>query len=181
MLIHSIKDNSNIFLLDFLKQNFSKISEPNLIKNYHPDFSNESGNFFNILKNGRFNEGKYFVLEDAGIYCGSAGWHPYHYDNELVALGLVRCYLPKEYRRKWLLSKYFLPNILEETSNFKKIWLTFNEYNKGLYKGFELLSQGRNVGLGESWPKVFSKFIPIGKKTIYFTEQFVVEYNKSTL
>lgn len=179
MFLHSLKSHKDKHLVDFLKKNFSKIKETQLVRNYHPDFENESSNFFNILQNGRYENGNYFILEEDGKFCGSAGWNPYRYRNEIIALGLTRCYLSREYRNKWLLSKYFLPMILEETKEFKKLWLSVNEYNKTIYKGFELFAQGKPVGLGEPWPKIFSQFIPIGKKTIYFTKQYVLEWNKN--
>lgn len=178
MVVHSINDISNKEIIKFLKSNLKVIDDPIMVQNYHPDFENKPGNLFYVLKEGRYKNGNYYILEDNGKYCASAGWNPYTYRNQKIALGLTRCYISKEYRSKWLLSKYFLPKILQETISYKKIWFTMNQYNRTIYKGFELLSKGKNAGLGEHWPKIFNMFIPIGIKTVYSTKQYVVEFNR---
>lgn len=178
MNLHSITDLSNKKVVNILRSGLLQVQDENLIKNYHPNHDDFSGNLFYTLKNGRYKNSNFFVLIDNGNFVACAGWNPYIYRNQKIALGLTRCYIAENYRRQWLLSKYFLPKIFEETTEYKKIWLTVNSYNHTIYKGFELLSNGRNAGVGESWPKIFNNFSPIGIKTIYFTKQYVIEFNR---
>jgi hypothetical protein len=49
MVLHELHDSSNEFVLGVLEESFSKITDTNTIKNYHPDYRNESANIFYIL------------------------------------------------------------------------------------------------------------------------------------
>lgn len=169
MIIHTINDLSNTKIVDFLKTGLSK--EAHGFENYHPDFSNNPANLFYVLDNGRFRNGNYFVMEEDGEYAGSAGWNPY----EGVVLVLSRAYISKQYRGKCNMAKYLLPLILEQTTDYNTLWITCNEYNKNIYTGLLRLSQGKSL---PHWQNDYKKFVPIGKRIVYFTEQYVAEYKR---
>ena len=50
MIIHQIHDLSNSNIVSLLEQGMSQVTEPELIKNYHPDFKSDNSNLFYILK-----------------------------------------------------------------------------------------------------------------------------------
>jgi len=79
-------------------------------------------------------------------------------------------YVNPRYRSKFYIGNHVLPIIIKETHHYKKVWTTFNEYNKSLY---DWISRGT----GE-WPEIYKNFKPIGKKNIYYTEQYVAEFEK---
>ena len=172
MIIHRINDLSNSYVIKLLKDGLQHIAEDHLLENYHPDNKHNPANLFYILKNGRFLIGNYYVLEDNnGQYMCSAGWNQL---NDEIALGLVRAHTTPQYRSHFLLGKHILPNILEETKNYKKVWLTFNEYNKKIYDVIALMNQGKSL----PWPKNYRKFSPIGTHTVNNTLQYVAEYQR---
>ena len=74
MIIHSVNDLSNFAVISLLKFGLCNITDSDIIKNYHPDYANEPGNLFFILKQGRYQLGKgaYFVIEENGEYICSA-------------------------------------------------------------------------------------------------------------
>lgn len=172
MNVHSIKDLSNRKIINFLKKSLSQVDDPRLVSNYHPDFQSTPGNLFYILKEGRYKTGNYLIMEEDGKFFGSAGWNEY----EGVALVLTRAYIPKGIRGHNIMSKYLLPIIFKETEDYDRLWITFNEYNSIIYQGFIRQTQGRSNIM---WPDEYKRFIPIGKKIVYYTEQYVVEYKKS--
>jgi len=174
MIIHSINDLSNIKVVNILKNGLKTVTDQNIISNYHPDFESTPSNLFYILKKGRFKIGNYFVMEDNGEYVGSAGWNEY----DDVALLFTRAFIPNIYRRKYSMASHLLPIMFEQTQDYNKLWITFNSYNYGIYRGFCRLHQGKSAGLFEPWPEIYKKFVPIGKKTVNYTEQYVVEYSK---
>jgi len=170
MIVHNIKDLSNSHVIKLLEDGLRNVSKDHLLENYHPNNKHNSANLFYLLENRRFLNGNYYVLEDKnGEYAGSAGWNQF---NDEIALGLVRTYIIPKYRAQYLMVQHFLPAILEETKNFKKVWLTFNEYNKKIYDIIVLMNQGKSI----SWPNEYKKFSPIGTKLVYNTLQYVVEY-----
>jgi len=177
MKIHAINDLSNSYVIGLLEENLQAVTQSNLIKNYHPDYSEHPGNLFLILDQGRYKKGNYFVLENNGKYICSAGWNEY----EDVALLLTRAYIKKEYRRNYFLAEFLLPLMFEETHKYDKLWITCNGYNKSIYNAFERMAQGKSVGLFDQWPDTYKKFKPIGTKMVYNTEQYVAEYNKNEL
>ena len=65
-----------------------------------------------------------------------------------------------------------------EVSNYDKVWITANEHNKMIYNWFERASKNKKAALFNDWPPIYRNFKTIGKKTIYYTEQYVVEYKK---
>lgn len=174
MKIYSIHDLSDNYVVDMLRNNLQTVANPNLIKNYHPDYKTTPGNLFYILDQGRYLTGNYFVVEDNGDYVCSAGWNDY----EGIALLLTRAYIMPQHRRQYFLSQYLLPLMFSETQQYDKLWITCNEYNKSIYHAFERMELGQPAGLFDQWPETYKKFKPIGTKTIYYTEQYVAEYKR---
>jgi hypothetical protein len=172
MIIHQIKDLSDSYVISLLKDGLQHIAADHLLENYHPDWANNPANLFYILKEGRFDYGNYFVMEEDGKYVGSAGWNPYGD----VALVLTRAFIPVSERRKYNMAHYLLPIIFEETFDFKKLWITCNDYNFTIYQALTRLQDGKSAGLFSTWPPIYKKFVPVGKKTVYYTEQYVAEY-----
>ena len=179
MKIHAIHDLTNPHVINILKKEFNTITDTNIISNYHPDYSDTAGNLFYILQAGRYrlSKGKYWVMEENGEYLGSAGWNEYELDTD-VALVLTRTYVPKKFRGQYLLANHLLPMMLQETSNYQKTWLTVNEHNDVLYQWFLRSSENKRPALFNNWPQIYKKFYPIGKKDIYYTQQYVLEYTK---
>lgn len=171
MNVHSVKDLSNRKLINFLKRSLTQVDDYRLIKNYHPDYQSTPGNLFYILKEGRYKTGNYFIMEDGGKFYGSAGWNEY----DDVALVLTRAYIPKGIRGRNIMSKYLFPIILKETEEYNRLWITFNDYNSVIYQGFVRQAEGKSNMI---WPEEYKKFVPIGKRTVYYTDQYVVEYKK---
>lgn len=176
MDLHSINDLSNKKLINFLKKNLNTIDDKNIIKNYHPKYKNVPGNLFYILNEGRYKVGNYYILEENEKLIACAGWNHY---NDDTALLLTRAFISEEYRRKYFLSKFFLPRMFEETTKYKKLWITCNEYNISIYHAIERLNNGKSAGLFDQWPSIYSKFKPIGKKIVNYTEQYVLEWNSN--
>ena len=178
MKIHAIHDLTNPHVINILKKEFNNITDTNIISNYHPDYSDNAGNLFYILQAGRYrlSKGKYWVMEENGEYLGSAGWNEYELEPD-IALMMTRFYVMPEYRKKYYASSHILPKALEEAKDYKRIWMSMNEYNKSLYTWFDRASKGKLPGLFDYWPDVYRKFVPIGKRDIYYTEQYVVEYS----
>jgi hypothetical protein len=170
MIIHSINDLSNSSVVELLTNGLSRIDDSNYVQNYHPDFSNIPGNLFYILKEGRYKIGNYFVMEEDGKYIGSAGWNRY---ND-VALVLTRAYIPPELRSKYLMATYLLPIIFEQTTEYNKLWITSNNYNKVIYDGLDRLQKNKS----NPWPDIYRKFVPIGMQVVNNTLQYVAEYQK---
>jgi hypothetical protein len=182
MKIHEIHDLSNQTVIDILKHGLSDINDVNIIKNYHPDYSNISGNLFYILDQGRYSQGhgKYFVItDDSDKYVCSVGWNEYDL-NSSVALLLTRMYITPKYRAQYIIGKTVLPQMIEEAQNYSKLWITANNHNKAIYTYFERASQNKRTALFNDWPDIYKRFKPIGKKTVYYTEQWVAEYDKQT-
>jgi len=174
MIVDNIKNNPN--LINFLKQNLVCVNEPHLIENYHPDYSNNNANLFYILKEGRFDIGNYYVMiADDGEFAGCAGWNQL---NRNIALALVRAYIPTKFRTNYIMGENILPRILKDTKDYPKVWLTFNEYNKVMYDGFERMSKHKSSSL-LPWPFIYRKFTPIGQHVVNNTLQYVAEYERS--
>ena len=175
MIIHEIHDLSNSIVTNLLSKELSKITDETYIKNYHPDYIDSPGNLFCILKQGRYVNGNYYVIEEDERYICSAGWNEYELDSN-IALMLTRLYIVPEHRAKYHAGNYILPRALEEVKRYKHVWITCNEYNKAIYHWFDRANKGKRTGLFNDWPDIYRKFVPIGKKDIYYTEQYVAEY-----
>jgi len=179
MNILTIHDYTECPALSLLEKEFSTIVDPLYVKNYHPDYTNVPGNFFYILRYGRYanGHGKYLVLEEDGQYICSAGWNEYDLD-PTIALVLTRMYVNKEHRAQYYVGKNILPILLNETSNYNRVWITSNQHNKSIYRWFSRAADGKNPTLFNSWPEIYKKFKPIGQREVYYTLQDVVELNR---
>lgn len=175
-----INDSSNSYVMELLESELSKVTDPNIIENYHPGWSHTSANLFNILnnRNNRYKKGMYYVLEDNGKLVCSAGWNEYEMNPE-IALALTRAYVAPDYRMQYSMAEYILPKIIDETRKYKHLYFTVNSYNKALYEFFVRAEQGKATGAFSKWPDIYKKFKPIGKKMIYNVEQYVAEYQEN--
>lgn len=162
-----------------LEKHLSLVDDPAIVQNYHPDNRNCPGNLFYILTNGRYRSGKgaYFVIEEAGEYICSAGWNEYEIAPD-IALLLTRMYVNTKYRSGYYAGKFILPMAIHATNMYKHQWITCNEHNKTIYKWFERSATGSRTTIFNPWPETYSKFKPIGKKTVYYTPQYVAELVK---
>jgi hypothetical protein len=177
MKIHCIHDLSNTTIIDLLSNSLQDIQDDNIVKNYHPDYSNTSGNLFYILNEGRYQRGKYFVVTIDDKYVCSAGWNEYESN---VALLLTRMYIVPEYRGQYIIGNNILPLCIKEANSYDHLWITANDYNRSIYTYFERASQNKRTALFNDWPDIYKRFKPLGKKIVYYTEQWVAEYDKST-
>lgn len=179
MHLHELHDSSNEFVMSLLEESFSKISNTDIIKNYHPSYLTDPANIFYILNdsNGRYQKekGAYYVLEDEGKYVCSAGWNQYDLDDN-VALALTRAYVNPEYRTKYYMGEYILPEIIKNTRDYNHLYITADSHNSAIYQWFVRAASGKSPGMFNDWPDIYRKFKPIGKKNIYYTEQYVAEY-----
>jgi hypothetical protein len=174
MIVHEIHDLSNTYVTELLKRGLSDITEAVSMKNYHPDFVDSPENLFHILKQGRYVKGKYYVLEENGNYIGSGGWNEYELDTT-TALMLTRLYIKAEHRFKFYAGNCILPRALPEAvGKYKQIWITVNEYNKHITNWFD---SNKTPRIG--WPTIYANFVPIGNRTVYHTDQYVIEYQPS--
>lgn len=181
--IHEIHDLTDTYVTTLLTSGLSDIKESHLLKNYHPDYMNDSsGNLFFIIKNGRYKKGKgkYYVVEHLGKYVCSAGWNEYE-DDETIAFALSRMYVAPEYRGKYFVAKYILPRTLKETRKYQNVWLTVNEHNKVMYSWFERAVTNKATALFNDWPEMYRQFQPKGKFTIYNTVQYVMELRRKNM
>ena len=179
MIVHEIHDLNNQRVTTLLKQGLSHVDKESYVSNYHPDYESIPGNLFNTLKSGRYKlgHGKYYIIEEDGNYIASAGWNEYDLDNN-IALMLTRMYTIPKFRMNYHIANNILPLALSEVKDYKHIWFTCNEYNKKIYEWFVRVEQGKSGGLFNDWPDIYRNFKPIGKKNIYYTEQYVAEYQK---
>ena len=160
-----------------LKKEFQKITNEEIIKNYHPDFFGEPGNIFYILgteERYQVGHGKYFIIEDAGEYICSAGWNEYDLDSN-IALLLTRTYVNKRYRAQYNVGNYILPKAILETESYPYCWITSNKHNKAIDAWFSRVENKKQPTLFNNWPEIYKRFKPIGKKDIYYTVQDVYE------
>jgi hypothetical protein len=177
MKLRSIQNLSSSENVNFLKTGLANVTEEHLLVNYHPAYADNNANLFYVLDHGRFSIGNYYIMEtDDGEYAGSAGWNKL---NDEVALALVRAYVPKKFRTNYIMGEYILPKILEDTKDFKRVWLTFNDYNKVMYDGFTRMAKSRSSAVSIPWPEIYNKFKPIGKHMVNNTLQYVAEYERS--
>lgn len=172
--IYEINDLKNIEVLEILKKGILRnmFKNDQLAMNYLYEHRENHANLFYILNQGRYKNGKYFVLTKNNKYIASAGWHPYNTD---VALLLSRMLVIPEYRGSYILAETVLESMINQSKNYKHQWISFNEYNLILYKWFERVDQGKAGALFNNWPKIYSRFKPVGKKEINYTLQYVVE------
>lgn len=180
MNLHYLHDDSDQTKITILQDGLRCVEDERLSKNYNPKYSENNANLFYLLKNGRyaFSKGKFFVLENNGKFVACAGWNQYDQDPS-IALLLTRVYIANEYRANYFLTKYFLPAMLPEVLHFSKIWMTFNLHNKVIYDWFiKINNSGEDGFVAKKFP-IFKSFNPIGLQSVYFTDQYVIEYQKS--
>ena len=181
MKIHEIHDLSNTRIVDVLKRGLSSIQDSNIIKNYHPDYSHADSNIFYILNGGRYHRdhGKYFVITDNDDkYMCSAGWNRYDLDHS-VALLLTRMYVEPVHRFKYIIGKTVLSQMIEEAINYDRLWITANNYNQSIYKYFERAHHNKRTVLFNDWPDIYRRFKPVGQQLVYYTPQWIAEYDKN--
>ena len=173
--IYEINDYSNQQVIEILKSGITDemFDHEEIAKNYLYSYCHNPANLFYILKNGRYTKGSYFVVTDQhNNYLASAGWN--HYDDD-IALLLTRMLVIPKYRGSYILAKTVLQQMIDQSSNYKKQWITFNEYNLTLYKWFERVEQGKRGALFNNWPEIYAKFRPIGRHAVNHVLQYVVE------
>ena len=182
MQLHQIHDSSNEIVMKMLQTSLAGITDANLFTNYHPDNSRDPANIFYILNDsaGRYLKGCYYVLEDNGEYVCSAGYNEYDLDHT-VALALTRAYIMPKYRTKYFMAEHILPKIIENTTHYQHLYITANSYNSAIYQWFIRAQEGKRTAMFNDWPDIYRKFKPIGKKNIYYTEQYVIELDRTTL
>jgi len=69
--------------------------------------------------------------------------------------------------------------MFNETHNYKKLWITCNDYNISIYNAITRLNNGKSAGLFDQWPSIYKNFKPIGKKVVNSVEQYVLEYKRN--
>ncbi len=175
MVIYELTSDEDTEGFKILKKGLENIAEQDLAINYHPYYSNETSNIFYLLKNGRYNNGCYFVIAENEKYLGSAGWNLYQEDTVLC---LTRAYFIPNVRHQYLMATHLLPKIFDQAKQYSKFWITCNDYNKRIYDGLVKLHEGKAAGLYSSWPDVYKKFIPIGSMVVNNTVQYVAEYKR---
>ena len=182
MIVHEIHDLSDSNIADLLARGLSKVTDENILVNYHPDYSDNSSNLFYIIRYGRYRKGlgKYYVIEEAGEYVSSAGWNEYE-DDPTTAFALTRMYTDPVYRGQYLVAQNILSKSLRETQRYDKVWLTVNKYNKRMYDWFVRADQNKRTALFNDWPAIYRDFKPIGERIVYNTPQYVVELTRNNM
>lgn len=176
--IYEINDLSDQQIIEILKTGISKdmFKKENLLENYLYEHRDKPANLFYILENGRYSAGKYFIVTDYNNnFVASAGWN--HYTDD-IALLLTRMIVHPTYRTQYIIGKEVLPLMIEQTKNYKKLWITANDYNKSIYDWFDRSYQGKSTALFNNWPEIYKKFKPIGQRTVNHVLQWVVEMEK---
>jgi hypothetical protein len=175
MNIYKINDLSNAHIVNILKNSMTEdiFKNQSLAENYLYSFKEKDSNLFYILDAGRYKIGNYFVLtDDDDNFIASAGWNEYDKDTALL---LTRMVVAPKHRTSYVLGLNVLPKMIEQTAHYKNVWILVNEYNKGLYDWFVRNDQGKSNGLFSKWPDIYKLFEPIGKKKVYYTEQYVLQ------
>lgn len=179
MKLHIIHDDTDKYVMDLLESAFSLITDDNIVKNYHPSYKTSSANIFYILHDPkcRYYKGAYYVLEDEGELVCSAGWNEYELDTD-IALVLTRAYVNPKHRVKYYMGEYILPEIIKNTTQYKHCYITADSHNSAIYQFFVRAETGKRTAMFNDWPDIYRKFKPIGKQTIYYTDQYVAEYQR---
>ena len=175
--IHQINNLDNNDIVEILKSGITRdmFSNEQLAINYLYEHRDIPGNLFYILNQGRYSTGKYFVLTIDDQYIASAGWNHYNDDTALV---LTRMLVHPDYRTQYIIGKEVLPIMIEETSNYKNVWITANNYNKSIYQWFDRTAKGKSTSIHNQWPSTYEKFKPIGQHIVNHTLQWVAQLDK---
>lgn len=172
MIIHPLHNTQNKYVIKILTDGLQTITQENILKNYHPDYSNDNANLFYILSDGRYSSGSgtYFVAEEDGKYICSAGWNKYQYNPD-TALVLSRMYVAPLHRGNYIVGSHILPICIGESIvEHSHLWMTYHIVNNKTKKWFD------NWRGKTSIPSEYKKFNYIGVKTVYYTEQYVYQY-----
>ena len=177
MNVYQINDLSNQNVINVLKTiSRSMFNNQELSENYLYEFKDKPGNLFFILGNGRYKNGKYFVITDEeNKFVASAGWNEYNLNTALL---LTRMLVAPEYRTSYVLGLNVLPIMINQVTKYPNVWMTVNEYNKGLYNRFVRKHEGKSTGLYSNWPEIYNQFEPIGVRKVYNTKQYVVQLKR---
>ena len=178
-MLHKIHGLADSKVVSILENGLKHITDQRIVKNYHPDFANDTGNIFYLLGSGRYRKGRgaYFVAEEDGVYLGSGGWNTYDL-RPSTALLLTRAYITPDYRSTAIIGHSLLKSIIRESwpdiQHFDSIWITVNQHNLALYKWFDKVSR-QSTPLFSEWPEIQHTFRAIGQQQVYNTDQWVVE------
>lgn len=178
MKIYEINDLSNGRVVNILKSGLTEslFKKTKLYENYLYSYKDSPANIFNMLKNGKYSVGMYYVLADENDnYIASSGWYHYNKDTALV---LTRMLVTPKYRTSYIVGHELLPLMIERTSPYSNVWITCNEYNKSIYDWFSRSSEGKSPSLYRNWPEVYKKFKPIGQHTVNGIPQYVAALEK---
>jgi len=173
--IFEINDLSDQKIFEILKNGITvdMFDNTDLAENYLYQYKNKNSNLFYILDHGRYSIGKYFIITDLEEnFVASAGWNHY---NDDTALLLTRMLVTPKYRGSYIIAKTILQTMINQTSEYKHRWISFNHYNISLYKWFVRVEEGKSGALFNNWPDIYSRFKPIGQREINHTLQYVVE------
>ncbi len=173
--IYQINDLNDQHVINILQKGIrpDMFKTPDIAKNYLYDHRDLSSNLFYILNNGRYLKGTYFVITDPNdVFLAAAGWN--HYTDN-IALALTRMIVDPKVRSQYIIGNEIMPMILEQTKNYKKVWITANDYNKTIYTWFERSYQNKSTSIANQWPEVYKKFKPVGQREVNHTLQWVVE------
>ena len=169
MTVHEVHNLWDSRLRGMLVDEFSTITDENIVRNYHPDYSKDTANIFYILDNtDRYKYGCYYIVEEDGEFICSAGWNKYGLDHT-IALALTRAYVAPKYRGTFPMAQHILPKIIDATTEFKEVLITVNDYNSTIYQAFSRPAP---------WPEVYKKFKPQGIRSIYYTQQYVAKLER---
>ena len=165
--------------MNLLESTFALIEDEDVIKNYHPFYKDNPANIFYILNdpNGRYQRGAYYVLENQGELVCSAGWNEYELNTD-IALILTRAYVNPKHRVQYNMGKYILPEIIKNAIHYKHLYITADSHNSAIYQYFVRAHLGKRTAMFGDWPDIYKKFKPLGKQTVYYTEQYVAEYQR---
>ena len=78
-----------------------------------------------------------------------------------------------------MIATNILPLIMEDSKLYTRLCITCNGYNKTIYKAFTRIQQGKTTGFNNTWDKIYGNFLPIGIRTVNFTDQYVAEYKRN--
>jgi hypothetical protein len=117
------------------------------------------------------------VLEKDNKLIACAGWNEYELDPS-IALVMTRLFVCKEYRTTYIGGNTFLPIILTEVEKYNRVLITLNKHNKLLYDGIVKYQANPN-SFYKFWPKDYFRFKPMGTENIYYTDQYILELERT--
>jgi hypothetical protein len=175
MIVYEISDLSNQKVIDILVSGITSnmFDNEDIAKNYLYKYRDDPANLFYILQHGRYQIGKYFVITDEhDNFIAGAGWNQYTADTALI---LTRMVVHPKYRTQYIIGTEILPEIINQTKHYNKVWITANDYNKSIYRWFERAAEGKPTALYNDWPEIYKRFEPIGQHSVNHTVQWVAQ------